>query len=56
VRKRLGTRGDALARQLEELDALRYGRHAAARPSPAWWRAFDRSAQALVTAASQAPR
>jgi transglutaminase-like putative cysteine protease len=56
VRKRLGARGDALARQLEELDALRYGRHAAARPSPAWWRAFDRSAQVLVTAASQAPR
>ena len=56
VRKRLGARGDALAQQLDALDALRYGRHAAARPSAAWWRDFERRAQALAAAVPSAPR
>lgn len=50
VRKRLGARGDALARQLEALDALRHGRAALARPSAAWWRAFDRAATEFARA------
>jgi protein-glutamine gamma-glutamyltransferase len=49
VREALGPRGDALAQQLEALEVLRYGRDAAARPQPAWWKAFRASAaQAVV--------
>ncbi len=46
VRKRLGAAGEALAAQLEALDAMRYGREAAARPQAAWWRGFESAAQA----------
>jgi hypothetical protein len=41
VRQHLGARGEPVAAQLESLDRLRYGRRAAARPSPAWWRQFS---------------
>ncbi|HET9978521.1 MAG TPA: transglutaminase-like domain-containing protein, partial [Burkholderiaceae bacterium] len=44
VRARLGAAGEALARELEALDALRYGRTAVAEPSAAWWRGFARAA------------
>jgi protein-glutamine gamma-glutamyltransferase len=47
VRKRLGAAGEAVALQLEALDALRYGRNAASRPVAAWWRGFDAAAAAL---------
>jgi protein-glutamine gamma-glutamyltransferase len=50
VRKRLGPAGDALAAQLEALDAMRYGRDAAARPASAWWRGFDATASAMRSA------
>ncbi len=56
VRLRLGTRGDALARQLDALDALRYGRDAVHRPSASWWRRFDESVRALAAASPSAPR
>jgi protein-glutamine gamma-glutamyltransferase len=46
VRKRLGPAGSALAAQLEALDTMRYGRNAAARPPPTWWRSFDAAAAA----------
>jgi protein-glutamine gamma-glutamyltransferase len=46
VRKRLGAAGEALAAQLEALDAMRYGRDAAARPPATWWRGFDAAASA----------
>jgi protein-glutamine gamma-glutamyltransferase len=52
TRKRLGPAGEALAAQLEALDALRYGREAAARPPAAWWRGFD----AVATATRSASR
>jgi transglutaminase-like putative cysteine protease len=47
VRRRLGPRGEMLARQLDALDGLRYGRAAIAKPDAAWWRAFARAAAAL---------
>jgi protein-glutamine gamma-glutamyltransferase len=50
VRKRLGPGGDTLAAQLEALDALRYGRDAATRPTAAWWRGFDAAASAARAA------
>jgi protein-glutamine gamma-glutamyltransferase len=50
VRKRLGPAGEALAVQLEALDAMRYGREAAARPGAAWWRGFDAAATATRSA------
>jgi len=46
VRKRLGPAGEALAAQLDALEAMRYGRDAAARPPAAWWRGFDAAATA----------
>jgi transglutaminase-like putative cysteine protease len=46
VRKRLGPAGAAVATQLDALDAMRYGRDAAARPPAAWWRGFDAAATA----------
>ncbi|MEF7616272.1 DUF3488 and transglutaminase-like domain-containing protein [Aquincola sp. MAHUQ-54] len=46
VRQQLGARGEPVAAAMEALDALRYGRDAARRPSPAWWRAFTRAAAA----------
>jgi protein-glutamine gamma-glutamyltransferase len=50
VRKRLGPAGEAVAVQLETLDAMRYGREAAARPVATWWRGFDAAAAATRTA------
>jgi transglutaminase-like putative cysteine protease len=50
VRKRLGARGEGLATHLEALEALRYGRDAAPRPSPAWWRDFEAAAATLQRA------
>jgi protein-glutamine gamma-glutamyltransferase len=47
VRRRLGAQGDALARELDALDALRYGRAAFRQPSAAWWRDFARAAAAV---------
>jgi hypothetical protein len=47
VRKRLGPRGEALASQLEALEAMRHGRNALARPGRAWWKGFAASAAAL---------
>jgi transglutaminase-like putative cysteine protease len=47
VRKRLGPRGEALASQLEALEAMRHGRNALARPGRAWWEGFAASAAAL---------
>jgi protein-glutamine gamma-glutamyltransferase len=44
ARRALGPNGEALAQQLDALDALRYGRAAIARPSRAWWRAFAAAA------------
>jgi protein-glutamine gamma-glutamyltransferase len=48
VRAQLGATGEAVALELEELDRLRYGRHASARIDPAWWRSF-----AAATAATR---
>jgi protein-glutamine gamma-glutamyltransferase len=45
VRARLGERGEAIAGELEALEALRYGRDALTRPSAAWWRAFSAAAK-----------
>jgi protein-glutamine gamma-glutamyltransferase len=45
VRQRLGGRGEAMARELEALEALRYGRAALAKPSAAWWRGFSAAAR-----------
>jgi transglutaminase-like putative cysteine protease len=56
VRKRLGAPGEALAQQLEALDAMRYARDGLARPSPVWWRAFERSATSLAAKAHTASR
>jgi transglutaminase-like putative cysteine protease len=56
VRKRLGAAGEALAQQLEALDRMRYGRDAAARPSSAWWRGFERTATSVSDAARPASR
>jgi transglutaminase-like putative cysteine protease len=50
VRKRLGTRGEALACELEALDALRFGRAGAARPTHAWWQGFDAAARSANAA------
>ena len=50
VRKRLGPAGEALATQLDGLDAMRYGRDASARPQAAWWRSFDATAAAVRSA------
>jgi hypothetical protein len=50
VREALGTRGLALAEQLEALDRARYagpGRH---RPDPSWWRGFAAAARAVARA------
>ena len=47
VRQQLGGTAEALAAQLEALDRQRYGRGAAAKPDPAWWRAFAAAAAAL---------
>lgn len=47
VRKRLGAGGEALAQQLEALEAMHYGRDAQARPDRGWWRGFERTATAL---------
>ena len=46
VRHHLGARGEPVAAQLESLDRLRYGRRAAARPDPAWWRQFSNAVAA----------
>jgi transglutaminase-like putative cysteine protease len=46
VRAELGANAEALASQLEALDQLRYGRDAASRPDPAWWRRFAAAAAA----------
>ena len=46
VRKRLGPPGEAVAVQLEALEAMRYGRDAASRPLGAWWHGFDGAAAA----------
>ncbi len=40
VRGQLGAPAEAVAGQLEALDTLRYGRHAATRLDPAWWPSF----------------
>ena len=50
ARKRLGAAGEAVAAQLETLDTMRYGRDAAARPAPAWWRGFEAAASATRVA------
>jgi hypothetical protein len=47
VRRRLGESGEGLARQLETLETLRYGRDALSRPSADWWRGFERTATSL---------
>jgi protein-glutamine gamma-glutamyltransferase len=47
VRDTLGLHADALARQLEALERLRYGRQAQARPGTAWWREFKSTAGKL---------
>jgi transglutaminase-like putative cysteine protease len=46
VRKRCGPAGEAVALQLEALDALRHGRNAVSRPAGIWWRQFDAAATA----------
>jgi len=43
VRRRLGARGEPVARALEALDAMRHGRNAQARPQRAWWATFRHS-------------
>jgi protein-glutamine gamma-glutamyltransferase len=53
VRQRLGTAGEAVATQLEALDAMRYGRRAAPRPVNGWWKAFDAAASAALPGASR---
>jgi hypothetical protein len=52
----MGAPGEALAQQLEALDAMRYARDGLARPSPVWWRAFERSATSLAAKAHTASR
>jgi hypothetical protein len=44
ARAALGAQGTALADRLEELDRLRYGRGAVARPPREWWRLFAEAA------------
>ncbi len=56
VRKRLGPAGEAVAAQLDALDAMRYGRDAATRPRAGWWRAFDAAAAATPAATRVASR
>lgn len=48
VREVLGARGNALAVQLEALEALRYGRSAARRPPTRWWSDFRTTTEALA--------
>jgi transglutaminase-like putative cysteine protease len=48
VRAVLGARGEALAAQLEALEALRYGRRATSRPPARWWSDFRATAAALA--------
>ena len=50
VRAQYGSAAEVLAAALEGLDVLRYGRGAALRPDPAWWRRFAASAAALADA------
>ena len=50
VRQTLGPSGDALARQLEALDASRYGRAEAAVPGRPWWRQFAAAARLVQPA------
>lgn len=48
ARGQFGAAGEGLAAQLEALDRQRYGRHASARPDPAWWRGFAAAASAAT--------
>ncbi len=45
ARQTLGTAGEALAQQLEALDARRYGQAQAHTPGRAWWRQFAAAAR-----------
>ena len=56
LRAKHGASAEALARALEALDQLRYGRQASPRPDPAWWRRFASAAAALQAQASAGPR
>jgi len=47
VRQQLGAPGEALAARLEELDRVRYGPAARARPQAGWWRQFAAEAARL---------
>ena len=53
ARAQFGAGAAALATSLEALDDLRYGRHAATRPDPAWWRGFAAAAAATATTPPQ---
>jgi transglutaminase-like putative cysteine protease len=56
IRAVMGSSGDALAAQLDALDALRYGRDARTRPPRAWWRAFALEASRCRVASTPRPQ
>ncbi len=57
VRTRFGAEGEPLARELEALDAMRYGRTARNLPEPRWWAGFVRAGKPLEERqAKTAPR
>lgn len=47
VRQAFGSRGEAVCRELEVLETLRYGPRALSRPLPGWWRRFRAAASRL---------
>ena len=47
VRAQFGDAGEALARQLEAFDAMRYGRAASVLPERGWWAGFVAAGKAL---------
>ena len=47
VRAQFGAAGEALAKQLEALDAMRYGRSASSLPERGWWAGFVAAGKAL---------
>ena len=50
VRAQFGAAGEALARQLEALDAMRYGRTASTLPERGWWAGFVAAGKPLEEA------
>jgi hypothetical protein len=55
VRQALGGAGEGLARQLDALDASRYGQAQASTPGRAWWRQFAAAARQARTGSAANP-